>query len=395
MALLGVKKRKICVVTTSRADYGLLCWLMKEIEDDPDLSLSVIATGMHLAAAFGMTADVIEKDGFRIDKRIEMLLSSDSESGIVKSMGVAMISFADALKEIGPDIVVLLGDRFEIVPIALAAVVFRIPLAHIHGGETSQGAIDEVFRHSLTKMASIHFPATETYRTRILQMGENPDVTFNFGAPGLDALYRLPLLNRNELETALRFKLEGIVAIVTYHPVTTEQGTAREQIDNLLAAIEASGIKAVFTKANADTGGSVINARVEEFCRANPHRFKLFDSLGQLKYLSCLKNLDLMLGNSSSGLIEAPSFGLPVVNIGERQRGRMRAANVIDADTSTESIGEGIGRALSHDFRAGLETMGNPYDRFRDGKTSLRIKEKLKTIELSEDLIRKEFRDLA
>jgi UDP-hydrolysing UDP-N-acetyl-D-glucosamine 2-epimerase len=221
-----VKNRKICVVTTTRADYGLLYWLMKEIDEDPELELSLIATGMHLSSEFGMTVREIEKDGFHIDRRIEMLLSSNSESGIVKSMGVAMISFADALKEIGPDIVVLLGDRFEIVPVALASVVFKIPVAHIHGGETSQGAIDEAFRHAVTKMASIHFPATETYRNRILQMGERPDLTFNLGAPGLDSIYRLPLFDKSELQESLQFRLDGTVALVTFHPVTTESGTA-------------------------------------------------------------------------------------------------------------------------------------------------------------------------
>ena len=394
MALFGVKKRKICVVTTTRADYGLLYWLMKEINEDPDLELCVIASGMHLSSEFGMTVNAIENDGFRVARRIEMLLASDSESAIVKSMGVAMISLADSLKELGADIIVLLGDRFEIVPVALASVVFRIPLAHIHGGETSQGAIDEAFRHSVTKMASIHFPATDIYRNRILQMGENPDVTFNYGAPGLDNIYRLTLLDRRELATVLQFALDGTVAVVTYHPVTTEEGTAQVQIDNLLAAIELSGISAIFTKANADADGSVINKRVGDFCRANPARFKLFDNLGQRNYLSCLKNLDLMLGNSSSGLIEAPSFEFPVVNIGDRQKGRIRSRNVIDVGSSVKEIRDGIEKALAPTFRKELEGMENPYDKFRNGKTSERIKDKLKTVEISESLIQKEFRDL-
>lgn len=389
-----MKKRKICVVTTSRADYGLLSWLMKEIDEDPELELSIVATGSHLSPEFGMTVSEIESDGFRIDRRIQMLLSSHTEAAIVKSIGVEMISLADALQEILPDLVVILGDRFEIVPVALAAVIFKIPVGHIHGGEISQGAIDETFRHAVTKMATIHFAATEPYRKRILQMGENPDLTFNFGAPGLDALYKLPLLNRSELEAALDFSLAGTVALVTYHPVTIEPGSASQQIDNVLAAIEASGIRALFTKANADLDGGVINRRLADFCRSSPERFRLFDNLGQVRYLSCMKELDLMLGNSSSGLIEAPSFRLPVVNVGVRQKGRTRAANVIDVGNGVENIMDGIAQALSPAFKVSLEGMQNPYDRFRDGMTSRRIKDTLKTIPLSGLLMGKEFRDL-
>ncbi len=367
---------------------------MREISEDPELVLSVIATGTHLSPEFGMTVGAIESDGFRIDRRIEMLLSSDSEAAIVKAIGLEMISLADALREILPDFIVLLGDRFEVVPVALAAVIFRIPVVHIHGGEISQGAIDEAFRHAVTKMASVHFPATETYRKRILQMGEDPDLTFNLGAPGLDALYKLPILDRPGLETALQFPLDGTVAVVTYHSVTTEPGRALEQIDNLLGAIEASGLRAVFTKANADLEGRGINRKLAEYCRANPARFRLFDNLGQTRYLSCLKSLDLMIGNSSSGLIEAPSFRLPVVNVGTRQRGRTRAGNVIDVGNSVEQIKEGISRALSPCFRKSLEGLENPFDRFRDGMTSRRIKETLKRVPSSESLIKKEFRDL-
>ena len=389
-----MNRRKICVVTTTRADYGLLYWLMKEISADPDLELSVIATGTHLSPEFGMTVSAIEGDGFRIERRLEMLLSSDSDTAIVKSIGVEMISLADALKEVHPDLVVVLGDRFEIVPVALASVIFGIPVVHIHGGEISQGAIDELFRHAVTKLATVHFASTEAYRNRILQMGENPDLTFNVGAPGIDAIYKLSLLERSELEAALEFSLDGVVAVVTYHPVTTERGAAKVQVENLLGAIEASGIRAVFTKANADPEGGAINRKLSEFCGADPTRFKLFDNLGQKRYLSCMKSLDLMIGNSSSGLIEAPSFGLPVVNVGDRQKGRVRARNVIDVGNGIEQISDGISRALSTEFRKSLDGLENPYDRFRDGMTSRRIKETLKTLPLSESLVRKEFRDL-
>jgi UDP-N-acetylglucosamine 2-epimerase (non-hydrolysing)/GDP/UDP-N,N'-diacetylbacillosamine 2-epimerase (hydrolysing) len=394
LALREVKRRKLCVVTTTRADYGILHWLMREISEDSELELCVIATGTHLSTEFGMTVNAIESDGFRVDRRIEMLLSSDSETAIVKSIGVEIMSLADALGEIRPDFVVILGDRFEIVPVALASVIFGIPVVHIHGGETSQGSIDESFRHAVTKMASIHFPATEAYRNRILQMGEDPDLTFNLGAPGLDALYKLPLLDRRALAAALQFPLDGTVAIVTYHPVTTERGSAQQQIDDLLAAIETSGIRAVFSKANADLEGNLINQRLADFCSSKPARFRLFDNLGQTRYLSCLKSFDLMIGNSSSGLIEAPSFGLPVVNVGVRQKGRTRAGNVIDVGNDIEQVREGISRALSSSFKKSLEGLMNPYDRFGDGMTSRRIKNTLKQIPSSKSLAKKEFRDL-
>jgi len=387
--------RNVCVVTTSRADYGHLFWLMKAIDDDPGLSLGVIATGMHLSTEHGLTVEAIERDGFRIDRRLEMLLSADSESAIAKSMGVALISLGEGFREIRPDILVLLGDRFEIVPFALAAVLFGIPLAHIHGGETSQGAIDEIFRHAVTKMANLHFPATENYRKRILQLGEDPQRVFNFGAPGLDAMYRAPLIDRHELGKELQFSLNGPVAIITYHPATADRGAALVQINEVLEAVRASGVRAVFTKANADREGSVINGRLAEFCDAEPERYRLFDSLGQRRYLSCLRNLELMIGNSSSGLIEAPSFGMPVVNVGDRQKGRDRAENVIDVGNAHKEIAGGISRALSPAFRESLQGLVNPYDRFRDGRASERIRDALKSVELSAALLRKEFHDHA
>jgi UDP-hydrolysing UDP-N-acetyl-D-glucosamine 2-epimerase len=368
---------------------------MQEIRDDPALKLQVIATGMHLVPELGMTADAIERDGIRIDCRIEMLLSGDSEAAIVKSIGVEIMALADALRALAPEFVVVLGDRFEIVPVALASVVFGIPVVHIHGGETSQGATDELFRHAVTKMASVHFPATETYRNRILQMGENPDLTFNLGAPGLDSLRRLRLLDRRELEQALQFPLNGRVAMVTYHAVTTEPGMAAQHIGNVLAAVQESGLHAIFTKANADPGGLVINRMIADFCSAHPDRFRLYENLGQLHYLSCLRNLDLMIGNSSSGLIEAPSFNLPVVNIGDRQKGRIRAANVMDVGTAVAPIVAGISKACSPDFRRSLEGSTNPYDGFGDGNASRRIKDALKRLPPASSLVRKEFRDLA
>lgn len=386
--------RNICVMTTTRADYGLLYWLMKEIDDDSELELSIVVTGTHLAPEFGMTIKHIESDGFHISRSIEMLISTGNHRAILRSMGVELISLADVLSDINPDIIVVLGDRFEIVPVALAAVIMGIPLAHIHGGETSEGAIDESFRHAVTKLAAIHFPATDIYKKRIEQMGESSRFIFNYGAPGLDSIYRLSLLNREQLEEVFQFSLAGVVALVTYHPVTTEPGSALLHLEELIKALKNTGVRAIFTKANADTDGVAINQRLAEVCKNNPEDYKLFDSLGQMKYLSCLKSLDLMVGNSSSGLIEAPSFRLPVVNIGERQKGRIKAKNVLDVGNSAEEISGGITRVLSVDFKILLEDMENPYDIFRDGKTSWRIKEKLKSIEISQQLTKKEFQDI-
>ena len=389
-----MNQRKICVVTTSRADYGLLFYLLREIQADPDLQLQIIATGMHLSPEFGLTASDIERDGFRLDKKVEMLLSADSETAIIKSIGLGMVGFADALGSLKPDILVLLGDRFELLAPATAALHLRIPIAHIHGGETSQGAVDESTRHAITKMACLHFPATELYRKRVVQMGEDPGRVYNFGAPGLDQLYREKLLSKRQLEQRLQIELTGTVAIVTYHPVTLETTSALSQIGNLLKAVDSSGIKAVFTKSNADAHGREINREIENFCKSNPACYRFFDNLGQKTYLSCLKHLDLMIGNSSSGLTEAPSFRLPVVNIGDRQKGRIKAANIIDTGYGAREILKDIRKACSSVFKKNLANLKNPYDPFGDGKTSFRIKETLKKTVINRDFLQKKFFDM-
>lgn len=386
--------RRICVVTTSRADYGLLRGLLRAIRDDEALVLQVIATGMHLCPEFGLSCRDIEQDGFRIDRKIEMLLSADSDSAAAKSIGVGLLAFADALAELRPDILVVLGDRFELLAAVIAALLAKIPIAHIHGGETSQGAIDEGVRHAITKMASLHFAATEAYRRRIIQMGEDPRLVFAFGAPGLDALHQITPLTKSELAARLGFELATPTALVTYHPVTLEKDTAEQQIEQLLNALLHEKIRAVFTKANADTQGRLINRRIAEFCQARPTDYRLYDNLGQQLYLSCLRHLDLMIGNSSSGLIEAPSFKLPVVDIGDRQQGRIKAANVIEVGYSTEEIVAGIRQALSRAWREGIRDMINPYAGRGDGRVSFYIKEQLKQAELTEALLKKRFYDL-
>lgn len=381
-------------MTSSRADYGLLCGLMQAVRDDAVLELQVIATGMHLSPEFGLTYRSIEQDGIPVDRKVEMLLSADTDSAMTKSVGVGLMGFSDAFDDLRPHIVVVLGDRFELLSAAIAALIARIPIAHIHGGETSQGAIDEGVRHAVTKMASLHFPATDSYRQRIIQMGEDPGSVFAYGAPGLDALHRVTILTRQELESQLDFRLDSPIAIVTYHPVTLERDAAEEQIDNLLAALLQENVRAVFTKSNADMQGRLINDRIAAFCRERPADYRLYDSLGQAVYLSCLRHLDLMIGNSSSGLIEAPSFRLPAVNIGDRQRGRIKARNVTDVGYSVAEIASGIRQSLSAAWREGLTDMENPYAGRGDASVSLQIKERLKQIKLGESLLKKRFHDI-
>lgn len=382
------------MVTTGRSDFGLLHQLMKCIQDDPGLRLQVIATGMHLERRLGLSIREVEQAGIKIDRRINLHLGADSARQNTRAIGRGVTAFADALVELKPAIVVLLGDRFELFGPAIASMMLGIPIAHIHGGERSEGAVDEAVRHAVTKMASLHFAATECYRRRIIQMGESPKNVFNFGAPGLDQLHHEPLMARSELELDLQLDLADPTALVTYHPETRDSADGRDQIETVLAAIERSGIKAVFTMANADSGGAVINSCIRDICAKHPDRFKWFANLGRRRYLSCMRYFSLMIGNSSSGLTEAPSFRLPVVNIGDRQRGRLRARNIIDVPRRKEEIQKAIKRALSPRFRASLRGMRNPYDRFHDGGTSLRIKNVLRNVDLSGELLKKKFNDL-
>ena len=389
-----MSRRKICAVTTSRADFGLLCGLLKAIRADSALRLQVIASGSHLSPRFGRTWRDIEAEGIKIDWKINLRMTGDSSLANLKSISVGLKGFAEAFTELKPGILVLLGDRFELLAPAISALMLRIPIAHIHGGELSEGVIDDSVRHAITKLASLHFAATEPYRRRIIQLGESPNRVFNFGAPGLDQVYASDVLTRPQLEQELEFSLRKPIALVTYHPVTQDAGSAEFQVRCLVNAIKASGLNAVFTMANADSQGSLINARLQSACAQNPGRFLWIPHLGHRRYLSCLKHFALMVGNSSSGLTEAPSFRLPVVNIGDRQRGRIRAKNVIDVPCSRAAILQGIMQAISPSFRASLRGMRNPYDLFQDGRASERIKEVLKHICLSDDLLKKSFHNL-
>jgi len=386
--------RKIAVVTGTRAEYGLLYWIIKGIHDDLELELQLIVTAMHLSTEFGMTVKEIEKDGFPIVDKVEMLLSSDSEASISTSMGIGMIGFANSYKRLKPDMLIVLGDRFEILSAVCAAIPFRIPVAHIHGGESTEGQIDEPIRHAVTKMSHIHFTTTEKYKKRVMQMGENPKNIFSFGAPGLDNINNLNLLNKEELFKALGLDGHERIGVVTYHPVTLEENTAEKQISELLEALKLfKDILWIFTMTNADTGGRVIIKKTKEFTHNNPKQGKAFQSLGQLKYLSLLKNAEVMVGNSSSGLIEAPSFELPVVNIGDRQLGRIRTENVVDVcECEKGPIVDGIRKAISLEMKKSLQGLRNPYG---EGRSSGKIVEKVKSIQLGESLIKKSFYEIS
>jgi len=381
----------VCVITGSRAEYGLLYWVLREIENAPDLELQLVVTGMHLSTEFGLTIQQIEDDGFEINHRVEMLLSSDSAVGITKSTGLGMIGFADAFSSLKPDIVVLLGDRFELLAAASAALFAVIPIAHIHGGEVTTGAFDDAIRHSITKMSHLHFTSTETYRQRVIQLGEHPNRVFDVGAPGLDNLDRLELLHRAALEQAIGLTLGDRSLLVTWHPVTLEPGKTRKNFQALLNALEKLGdVRLIFTKANADTQGRVINRMIDDYVAARGDTTVVYTSLGQLRYLSALKHVDGVVGNSSSGVIEAPSLCTGTVNIGDRQRGRVRAASIIDCDSNEKSIAVALKTLLSNDFQSKLKDVENPHG---SGNVSEKIVEVLSGYPLT-GIVKKSFYDL-
>jgi UDP-N-acetylglucosamine 2-epimerase (non-hydrolysing)/GDP/UDP-N,N'-diacetylbacillosamine 2-epimerase (hydrolysing) len=373
--------RKICVVTGTRAEYGLLYWLMKEIQADRDLQLQLIVTGMHLSPEFGLTYRTIEEDGFAIDAKVEMLLSSDTPVGIAKSIGLGVIGFADALERLKPDVLVLLGDRYEVLAAAQAALVARISVAHIHGGETTEGAIDESIRHSITKMSHLHFVAAEPYRTRVIQLGEHPDTVFNVGALGIENIKRLQLLDKIKLEQSINFELGTTCFLVTYHPATLGATTPQIAMQALLNALDMfPNAKIIFTKPNSDTNGRIMGQMIDEYALHNKGRVAVFTSMGQVRYLSALKLVDAVIGNSSSGIIEAPACNIPTVNIGDRQSGRLKASSIIDCLETTASIVAAINKALSHSFRDEIKRGVSPYGY---GESALHIKDSLKQANLS------------
>ncbi|MBN1517177.1 UDP-N-acetylglucosamine 2-epimerase (hydrolyzing) [Candidatus Sumerlaeota bacterium] len=381
--------RTIGVVTTSRADYGIYYPVLKAIQAEPELRLQLYVSGMHLAPVFGSTVRQIEQDGFEIIERVEMLVASDTPEAISKSMGLGTIGFAQAFARSRPDILLVLGDRFEMHAAALAALPFKIPLAHIHGGEKTEGAIDDALRHSITKLSHWHFVSTEQYARRVMQLGEDPLRVTVCGAPGLDNIASLKLLTAAELEARFPIQLEPAPLIVTYHPVTLEHEDSARQVENLLGALEDCGLPVVFTLPNADTGGAVIRECIAQFVQTHGHAYQA-DNLGAQAYFSLMQLAKAMVGNSSSGIIEAPSFGLPVVNIGSRQAGRVMAENVICCGYERDEIASAIKRAASDEFAAQITNCINPYD--AGGAASIIIKQ-LKEIEITPALTHKKFVD--
>ena len=374
-----MKKRRICVVTGSRAEYGLLYWLMREIQDDAELVLQIVATGMHLSPEFGLTHREIEKDGFHIDRKVEMLLSADTPSAISKSTGLGIIGFADVLAELQPDVLVVLGDRFEVLTAAFAALVARIPVAHIHGGEVTEGAFDEAIRHAVTKMAYLHFTAAEAYRKRVIQLGEDPKRVFNVGGMGADTISKTNLLPKKELEEKLNFDFGTKNLLVTFHPVTLENSTSEAQFSELLAVLESlEDTHLIFTAPNADTDGRVITGMIDTFVENHSNSAVAFTSMGRVNYLSTLQFVDAVIGNSSSGLAEVPSFKIGTINIGDRQRGRLQADSVIHCEPSKDSLNQGLHKLYSEQFQKTLNRTKNPYG---EGNASQQITEILKVFD--------------
>jgi len=354
-----INRRKICVVTGARAEYGLFYPVLKKIRDSDSLELQLIATTMHLSEEFGSTYKQIENDGFKIDETIENLLSSDSKSAIAKSAGLATILLTDAYARLNPDIVLLLGDRYETHAAATTAMLMNIPIAHIHGGEITEGAVDEQIRHSITKMSYLHFTSTEEYKQRVIQLGEDSSRVFVSGALGIDNIINLNLLSKDKLEDDLNWKFGENSALFTYHPVTLDNGNVNDELNHIFSVLKKTDLNILFTYANADDSGRVINQKIEEFCQANPSKYKVVKSLGQLRYLSAMRNADILIGNTSSGIIEASSFQKPVVNIGDRQKGRLQSGNVIDC--SIETLRTTISHALSSKFQKNCKTLSNIY----------------------------------
>ena len=383
--------RKICVVTGTRAEYGLLSQLLRALEDSRKLDLQLIATAMHLSPEFGETYKEIEADGFTIDAKVEMLLSSDSATAIAKSLGLGVIGLSDALRRLAPDFVLLLGDRFEALAAAQTAMLLKIPIVHLHGGETTEGAVDEAMRHSISKMSHLHFVSTDVYRKRVIQLGENPERVFNVGALGVENALTIKLLSRSDLEEALGFSLGDRYFLVTYHPATLGSGSPAHAMQELLKALDAfPNAKIVFTYPNADTHGRQLIPMIESYAAENASRVLVARSLGSLKYLSALKYSSAVIGNSSSGIIEAPSLRVPTVNVGIRQQGRVQAESVVNCDEDHASIEAAIRKTLDDAFRVKIGSCTNPYGQ---GDTSRKIISILESVH-AEGILIKKFHDL-
>ncbi|HDM8144085.1 TPA: UDP-N-acetylglucosamine 2-epimerase (hydrolyzing) [Vibrio harveyi] len=371
--------KKVAVFTGTRAEYGLLFWLLKDIQSDPDLTLQLLVSGMHLSPEFGETYKQIEKDGFSIDEKIEILLSSDSAVGTAKSMGLGVLGFADALSRLAPDVLVILGDRFEALAAAQTAMILRIPIVHLHGGEITEGAYDDAIRHAITKLSYLHGTSTEEYRQRVIQLGESPERVKNIGAIGLDHLKRASFMDTQELSKSLNFSIDKPYFLVTYHPVTLGEEAPEESFQALLDALDTfPDHQVILTYPNADDGGRRIIPMLEEYARSNPERVLAIPSLGQVRYLSAVKHAAAVIGNSSSGIIEVPAFDVPTVNIGSRQKGRLAAKSVLNAAATKESISNAVSLAVSRKYKAENENIANPYGQ---GDSSKQVIEMIKGLQ--------------
>lgn len=384
--------KKICVVTGTRAEYGLLKPLMEKLIEEDGIILQTVVTGMHLSPEFGLTYREIENDGFGINDRIEILLSSDTPIGVSNSMGLAMIGFSQCFARLQPDYIVILGDRYEIMAATTAASIARIPIIHLYGGETTEGAFDEAFRHSITKMSFLHFTSTEDYRQRVIQLGEHPERVFNVGAIGIENVKKMKLMEKEEIEKNIKFKFGKKTALVTFHPVTLEQGTSEKQFKNILDALHhITDLKVVFTKANSDTDGRIINKMIDEYVKNNEEKAISFTSMGQLRYLSTMKYVDVVVGNSSSGIVEAPSFHVPTVNIGDRQKGRIQAETVINCEPKTVDIINSLYLSFSTEFKEKIKNTVNPYG---EGNVTTKIIAQIKKLMNSSIDLKKVFYDI-
>lgn len=362
--------KKICVATATRAEYGLLKPLIHSLQNERCFDVKIAATGAHLSAEFGFTYKEIQSDGIVIDKKIPILLSSDDSVSISKTMALALSGFAEYFDEIKPDLLIVLGDRYEMLAVCCAALNARIPIAHLYGGETTEGAIDEAIRHAITKMSYLHFTSTEVYRKRVIQLGENPERVFAVGALGIENILTEKLLTKDEFEKSINWKIKDKFVLVTFHPVTLENETAHEQFSEILKAIDSfPDMQFLFTKANADANGRIINSMIDEYVSCHNNTIA-FESLGNLRYLSAIKHCECVLGNSSSGIVEVPSFHKPTINIGDRQKGRIQAKSVINVLPQSEEIINALNLAVSDEFRYGLKDIKNPYG---DGDTTQKI----------------------
>jgi len=384
--------KKVCILTATRAEYGLLKPIINKLKKIKDFDVRVVVTGAHLSPEFGYTYKDIEKDGIEIDEKIEILLDTDTPSAVSKSMGLALINFSDYFKKTEPDLLLVLGDRYETLAVCIAAMNQLIPIGHLHGGETTQGAVDESIRHSITKLSHLHFTSAEEHRKRVIQLGEYPERVFNVGATGVENILNEKLLSKQQLEESIDFKLNKEYALVTYHPVTLERSTEQQNFQNLLNVItKYKHIDFIFTKANADAGGRIINKMIDSYVQNHDNAIA-FTSLGLTRYLSALKYCSIVIGNSSSGIIEAPSFGIPTINIGDRQKGRMQSNSIINCEPTVDELTKAISKALSNEFVSTARKTINPYGQ---GNTSNEVVSVI-TKYFSKDKLdlKKEFYDL-